>query len=126
MSAERTALQSLVTAVNRYQTPHDLVQAALSGRIDGDAWHQSWGPIRSAKEEAERILAEQPVTVRPELSEADLIAEVTWMNLAADQSARNAPGYSLNITRESLLGAVRLAMDEIPLSTPSVEEDQHT
>lgn len=54
--ALRVALQSLVAAINRYATPHDLVQAVLRNQLDGDAWSNSWNAIRSAKAEAERVL----------------------------------------------------------------------
>ena len=56
-SPERVALQSLVAAVNCYQTPRDIVNAAMAGKIDGDAWSHSWDAIRSAKQEAEAILS---------------------------------------------------------------------
>lgn len=51
------ALQTLVNAVNRYQTPHDLVDAAMRGVIDGERWSASWAGIRDAKVAAEACLA---------------------------------------------------------------------
>ena len=51
------ALETLVTAVNRYQTPHDLVDAAMRGVIDGDRWSASWALIRDAKIAGEACLA---------------------------------------------------------------------
>ena len=53
------ALETLVIAVNRYETPHDLVAATLRGVIDGEGWSASWARIRDAKSAGEALLAKQ-------------------------------------------------------------------